>query len=141
MKSIRRVSSTAGLGADWSREATCRGGSQRTFTVSLPATPTTPLYHLQVRLSCHAHSYLLVVSPNQAEDKATVCQGQQVAEEEGQAGIEALGQLRVLGTQGLSAHGHTHTPSNLSPHTGPDTRKGHQRPPGATSLPQSSGSS
>lgn len=55
------------------------------------------------------------MGPNQAEDKATVCQGQQVAEEEGQAGIEALGQLRVLGTQGLSAHAHT-PPTNLSPH-------------------------
>ena len=52
-------------------------------------------------------AYLLVVSPDQAEDEATVHQGQQIAEEEGQAGVEALGQLRILGAQGLSAHAHS----------------------------------
>ena len=45
-----------------------------------------PPTFLQVRHARHAHSYLLVVSPDQAEDKAAVHQGQQVAEEEGQAG-------------------------------------------------------
>lgn len=108
MKSILRVSSTAGLGADCSRVATCGGGGQQaTIIVSLPATPNTPPCHPQVRCSRNAHPYLLVVGPDQAEDEATVHQGQQVAEEEGQAGIEALSQLRILGTQGLSAHNHT----------------------------------
>lgn len=48
--------------------------------------------------------HLLVVGPDQAEDKAAVRQGQQITQEEGQAGVEALGQLRVLGAEGLSAH-------------------------------------
>lgn len=59
-----------------------------------------------VSRSCHAHPYLLVVSPDQAEDEAAVHQGQKITEEEGQAGVEALGQLRILWTQGLSAHIH-----------------------------------
>lgn len=50
-----------------------------------------------------APSHLLVVGPDQAEHEAAVRQGQQVAEEEGQAAVEALGLLRVLGTQGWSA--------------------------------------
>lgn len=66
-----------------------------------------PPTFLQVRRARHAHSYLLVVSPDQAEDEAAVHQGQQVAEEEGQAGVEALGQLHVLGAQGLSAYAHS----------------------------------
>lgn len=44
------------------------------------------------------------MGPDQAEDKAAVRQGQQITQEEGQAGVEALGQLRVLGAEGLSAH-------------------------------------
>lgn len=88
------------------------GGQQATVIVSLPATPNTPPCHPQMHCSHSAHPYLLVVGPDQAEDEAAVHQGQQVTEEEGQAGIEALGQLRVLGTQGLSAH--THTPHQTS---------------------------
>lgn len=68
-----------------------------------PTQPTTPprLCHAH-----HAHPYLLVVGPDQAEDEAAVHQGQQIAEEEGQAGVQALGQLCVLGAQGRSAHAH-----------------------------------
>lgn len=55
------------------------------------------------------------MGPDQTKDEATVCQGQQVAEEEGQAGIEVLGQLHILGTQGLSAHAHTPVPKPQSP--------------------------
>lgn len=65
-----------------------------------------PTTSLQVCHSHHAHPYLLVVSPDQAEDKAAVHQGQQITEEEGQAGVEVLGQLHVLGEQGLSGHAH-----------------------------------
>lgn len=66
-----------------------------------------PPWHPQGRRSCHAHPYLLVVGPDQAEDEAAVRQRQQVTEEEGQAGVEALGQLCVLGTPGPSAHART----------------------------------
>ena len=73
----------------------------------VPRRTASPPKFLQVRRAHHAHAYLLVVSPDQAEDKATVHQGQQIAEEEGQAGVEALGQLRILGAQGLSAYAHS----------------------------------
>lgn len=97
MKSMRRVSSATGLGADCSRVATCqRGGQWATSTVSLPTT------HQATHGEVHP-SHLLVVGPDQAEHKAAVHQGQQVAEEEGQADVEALGLLHVLGTQGRSA--------------------------------------
>lgn len=72
----------------------------------IPWRTASPATFLQVCRAHHAHFYLLVESPDQAEDEAAVHQGQQVAEEEGQAGVEALGQLRVLGAQGLSAHAH-----------------------------------
>lgn len=50
------------------------------------------------------HTYLLVVSSYQAEDVASVRDGQEVTEEEGQAGIQPFSQLHVLGTQVLSVH-------------------------------------
>lgn len=103
---MRRVSSNAGLGADCSRVATCGGEGQRaTFMFLCPSHPP-PRQSLQGCRSQHAHPYLLVVGPDQAEDEAAVHQGQQIAEEEGQAGVQALGQLCILGAKGLSAHAH-----------------------------------
>lgn len=50
------------------------------------------------------HTYLLVVSSYQAEDVTSIRYGQEVTEEEGQAGVEAFSQLHVLGTRDLSVH-------------------------------------
>lgn len=40
--------------------------------------------------------HLLVVSSYQAEDVTSICYGQEVTEEEGQASVEAFSQLHVL---------------------------------------------
>ena len=133
MKSMRRVSSNAGLGADCSRVATCGVGGSVGY-VARPATPTALPCHLRVRCSCRARPYLLVVGSDQAEDEASVRQGQQIAEEEGQAGVEALGQLRVLGAQGLSARAHVSHRASVS-------TLGHQGPPGPASLHHGLGAS
>lgn len=79
-----------------------------------PATPTALPCHLRVHCSRRARPYLLVVGSDQAEDEASVRQGQQIAEEEGQAGVEALGQLRILGAQGLSARAHVSHRASVS---------------------------
>lgn len=63
------------------------------------------------------------MGPDQAEHKASVHQGEQVTEEEGQAGVEALGQFRVLGTQGLLAT-LTH-PNELRSPQGAGSHQGH----------------
>lgn len=106
MKSMRRVSRAPGLGADCSRVATCGGRGSAGNTFRFPAHHTHhPPPHPRVGAPFPlCPPYLLVVGPGQAEHKAAVHQGQQVAEEEGQAGIQALGQLRILRTQGPSAH-------------------------------------
>lgn len=106
MKSMRRVSSAVGLGVDCSRVATCRGGAVTgDANIALHIMPCV-LRHI----TGHADPYLLVVSAHQVEDEAAICQGQEVTEEEGQAGVEALGQLCILGTQELSVHIHTVLP-------------------------------
>lgn len=103
---MRRVSSNAGLGADCSRVATCGGGVSGRPSRGSAHHAHHPATSLQMCRSHRAHPYLLVVGPDQAEDEAAVHQGQQVAEEEGQAGVQALGQLCILGAQGRSARIH-----------------------------------
>lgn len=115
MKSMRSVSSNPGLGADCSRADTCGGGESAGDRHWLhPLRPPRPPASLVLCHAYHAHPYLLVVGPDQAEDEAAIHQGQQIAEEEGQAGVQALGQLCVLGAQGWSAHAHLSHPASVS---------------------------
>lgn len=110
VKSIRRVSSAVGLGADSSRVATCKKrdtGVRSPFSCHrLPPHPPpwVPRCHLPPSMSSIMHTYLLVVSSYQAEDVTSICYGQEVTEEEGQASVEAFSQLHVLGTWNLSVH-------------------------------------
>lgn len=92
MKSIRSVSSAAGLGEDWSRVATCKGGNDLvTLASPCPHSPQVPqpaIHYTPTPLTMH--KYLLVVSAYQAENVASVRYGQEVTEEEGQASVEAF---------------------------------------------------
>lgn len=80
---MRRVSSNVGLGADCSRVATCGEGVSGRHSHGSAHHPQHHAQSLQVHFSHCTCPYLLVVDPDQVEDKAAVHQGQQIAEEEG----------------------------------------------------------
>lgn len=91
MKSIRSVNSAAGLGADWSRVATCKGGNDPVASASPRPHSTGPVVrHPPAPTPSATHTYLLVVGAYQAEDVASVRYGQEITEEEGQASVEAF---------------------------------------------------